>query len=192
MSREIHRDGVCRDAAPGVPVRPEELLAWVAGYAAELNRAAGGPLRRVAVTSGGVTVEVEWSATAAPPAPVTAGVNGNGGVVPAVNGGGAVPADGAAAGPPAGFAAAEEDDAIVITAPMVGTFYRSPEPGAPPYVEVGDEVEAGQQVGIIEAMKLMNPIVAEQAGRVHEILAADGAPVEYAEPLIVLRPGDGH
>lgn len=184
-----------QDAVPAVPARPEELLAWVAGYAAELNRAAGGPLRRVAVTSGGITVEVEWAAAVAPPAPVTAGVNGDGGVVTAVNGGEAVPgggaANGTAAAPPTGFAAAEEDDAIVIAAPMVGTFYRSPEPGAPPYVEVGDEVAAGQQVGIIEAMKLMNPIVAERPGRVHEILAADGAPVEYAEPLIVLRPGDG-
>lgn len=163
--------------------RPEELLAWVAGYAAELNRAAGGPLRRVAVTSGDTVVEVEW----APPArtaPVPVGVNGNGnGALPGVDG---LPTSLPAAGP-----AQDADPGVVVAAPMVGTFYRSPEPGAPPYVEVGDEVAAGQQVGIIEAMKLMNPILSEQSGRVCEILAADGAPVEYGEPLIVLRPGDG-
>jgi acetyl-CoA carboxylase biotin carboxyl carrier protein len=59
-------------------------------------------------------------------------------------------------------------------------------------VEVGDLVEAGQQVGIVEAMKLMNPILAERPGRVAEIVADDGSPVEYDQPLIVLVPSDGH
>ncbi len=83
-----------------------------------------------------------------------------------------------------------EERAGQVRAPTVGTFYRSPEPGAPPFVRVGDRVQAGQQVGILEAMKLMNAIVATEAGRVAEILVQDGTPVEYDQPLIVLA-GDG-
>ena len=73
-----------------------------------------------------------------------------------------------------------------ITAPSVGTFYRAPEPGAPPFVAEGDVVRVGQQVGIIEAMKLMLPVEADAAGQVVSALKADGAAVEYGEPLFVL------
>lgn len=78
----------------------------------------------------------------------------------------------------------------VITAPMIGTFYSAPSPGARPFVEVGDEIKAGQVIGIIEAMKIMNEILADQSGEVTAILATNGQPVEYGSPLIMLSPGD--
>ncbi|MBP2327260.1 acetyl-CoA carboxylase biotin carboxyl carrier protein [Kibdelosporangium banguiense] len=75
-----------------------------------------------------------------------------------------------------------------LCAALVGTFYRALEPGAKPFVQVGDLVEAGQQVAIIEAMKLMNPVTADVRGRVVEFLANDAEPVEYGQPLLVLEP----
>ena len=75
-----------------------------------------------------------------------------------------------------------------VTSPMVGTAYRSPEPGAPPFVEVGTKVAAGQTLVIIEAMKTMNQIPAPRAGVVLAILVEDGQPVEYGEPLAVIEP----
>lgn len=76
--------------------------------------------------------------------------------------------------------------AHVIRAPLVGVFYHAPEPGAARYVCPGDLVEQGQQVGIVESMKLMNPIEAETAGRVVDVLVGNGEPVEYGQPLITL------
>ena len=83
---------------------------------------------------------------------------------------------------------AEESDAIVIPAPMIGTFYRAPKPGEPSFVEIGDAVEVGQTIGIIEAMKIMNEIAAEVAGVVVEILAGNGQAVEFGQPLLRLEP----
>jgi acetyl-CoA carboxylase biotin carboxyl carrier protein len=74
-----------------------------------------------------------------------------------------------------------------VTSPMVGTAYRSPEPGAPPFVEVGTKVAAGQTILIIEAMKTMNQIPSPRAGTVIAILVEDGQPVEYGEPLAVIE-----
>ncbi len=73
---------------------------------------------------------------------------------------------------------------------LVGTFYRQGEPGAPPFVEVGDVVEEGQDVAIIEAMKVMNHIQADRAGRVAEILVENGEMVEFEQRLIILEPLD--
>jgi acetyl-CoA carboxylase biotin carboxyl carrier protein len=70
---------------------------------------------------------------------------------------------------------------------MVGTIYRSPDPDAKPYVEVGDKVKAGQTLLIVEAMKTMNQIPAPRAGTVTQILVSDGQPVEYGEPLMVIE-----
>ena len=78
-----------------------------------------------------------------------------------------------------------------ITAPMVGTFYASPTPGAPPYVKVGDHVEVGQTVGIIEAMKIMNEIAADRAGMVTAVLVENGQAVEYGSPIVRLDPTRG-
>jgi acetyl-CoA carboxylase biotin carboxyl carrier protein len=77
----------------------------------------------------------------------------------------------------------------VVTSPLVGTFYRRPALTEEPYVEVGDRVEKGDTVCIIEAMKVMNEIKAEQAGIVEKILVEDSKPVEYGQPLMVIQPG---
>ncbi|QGZ33583.1 acetyl-CoA carboxylase biotin carboxyl carrier protein [Stappia indica] len=74
-----------------------------------------------------------------------------------------------------------------VTSPMVGTAYRSPEPGARTFVEIGDTVAAGDTLLIVEAMKTMNQIAAPRAGRVTAIFVEDGQPVEYGEPLVVIE-----
>lgn len=79
---------------------------------------------------------------------------------------------------------------IVIKAPMVGTFYRSPAPLEPPFVEVGQKVETGAVLCIIEVMKLMNSIPAERPGKVKAVLVSDGEAVEFGQPLIVLQIND--
>lgn len=75
-----------------------------------------------------------------------------------------------------------------VTAPMVGTFYRAPSPGAEPFVSVDDHVEVGQTLCIIEAMKLMNEIQSEVSGRIAAITAEDGQPVEYGQTLFLIEP----
>jgi acetyl-CoA carboxylase biotin carboxyl carrier protein len=75
----------------------------------------------------------------------------------------------------------------VVTAPMVGTFYASQTPGAKPFVEIGDDVKVGQVLCIIEAMKMMNQIEADRAGRITSIMARNGDPVEYGQPLFVIE-----
>lgn len=80
------------------------------------------------------------------------------------------------------------EDCIVIEAPMVGVFYRSAQPGAPPLVEVGDHVEVGQTIGLIEAMKVFSEIPAEVAGTVVKITDKNGQLVRQGEPLIYLKP----
>jgi acetyl-CoA carboxylase biotin carboxyl carrier protein len=82
--------------------------------------------------------------------------------------------------------AAPQLEGHVLKSPMVGTFYRAPSPGAKPFVEVGDSVKAGQTVCIIEAMKLLNEIEADKDGVVKAVLAENGQPVEYGEPLLVI------
>jgi acetyl-CoA carboxylase biotin carboxyl carrier protein len=90
--------------------------------------------------------------------------------------------------PAAGSAAAKpKPSEHVITAPMVGTFYASPTPGAKPFVEIGDEIKVGQVLCIIEAMKMMNQIEADKAGRITSIMAQNGDPVEFGQPLFVLE-----
>lgn len=74
-----------------------------------------------------------------------------------------------------------------VKSPMVGTAYLSPEPGAASFVKVGDTVSVGQTLLIVEAMKVMNQIKANQAGKVSQILVTDGSPVEYDEPLLVIE-----
>ena len=78
--------------------------------------------------------------------------------------------------------------AIEIKAPMVGTFYRAPSPESPPYVEVGQVIEPGQIICIIEAMKLMNEIKAEVKGKLVEVLVENAEPVEFGQPLFLIEP----
>ena len=95
----------------------------------------------------------------------------------------AAPAGGASAAPAASPAQREGD---IVNSPMVGTIYLQPEPGAAPFVRVGDMVTEGQTLLIVEAMKTMNPIPATRAGRVLEMLVGDGEAVEYGSPLAVI------
>lgn len=89
---------------------------------------------------------------------------------------------------PAAVEAEEEEGLVLVTAPIVGTFYEAPSPEAPPFVEVGDRVSAGKVLCIIEAMKLMNEIEAEMAGVIVKRFVATAQPVEYGEALFALRP----
>jgi acetyl-CoA carboxylase biotin carboxyl carrier protein len=89
-------------------------------------------------------------------------------------------------GSPARPAQTAEPEGDVVASPMVGTVYLQPQPGAQPFVKVGDMVTEGQTLLIIEAMKTMNPIPAPRAGRLVEFLVADGQPVEFGEPLAVI------
>jgi acetyl-CoA carboxylase biotin carboxyl carrier protein len=94
----------------------------------------------------------------------------------------------AAAAPPAVAPAAKaKANEHVITAPMVGTFYGAPSPGAKAFIEIGDEIKVGQVLCIIEAMKMMNQIESDKAGRVTSIMARNGDPVEFGQPLFVVE-----
>lgn len=79
-------------------------------------------------------------------------------------------------------------NAVEIKAPMVGTFYRAPSPEAPPYVEIGQVIEPGQVICIIEAMKLMNEIKSEIKGKIVEILVDNAEPVEFGQPMFLIEP----
>jgi acetyl-CoA carboxylase biotin carboxyl carrier protein len=81
-----------------------------------------------------------------------------------------------------------EEELHLVKSPIVGTFYEAPAPGAPAFVKPGDHVQAGQVLCIIEAMKLMNEIESDMTGEVVKILAANGKPVEYGQPLFSIRP----
>lgn len=87
-------------------------------------------------------------------------------------------------------ASPEMDGLHAVRSPVVGTFYRAPAPGEDEYVEVGDVVSAGQTLCIVEAMKLMNEIVADVSGEVVEVLAENAGGVEYDQPLFYLRPDE--
>ena len=159
-------------------VLPEPAIDAVRRAALELLAALPEQPQRLRVRAGGVTVELDWRA-------------GHTTAVQAVNGGQAVvqPIQSAdrveltvAAPEPA------EPALRYLCAPSVGTFYLAPEPGAAPFVVEGAVVNPGQQVGIVEAMKLMVPVEADAAGRVVRVLVADGQSVEYGERLLALDP----
>lgn len=90
--------------------------------------------------------------------------------------------------PPPQAPPAAEEELHTVKSPIVGTFYESPAPGAPPFVKPGDVVQAGQVLCIIEAMKLMNEIEADASGEVVKRLVNNGQPVEYGQPLFAIRP----
>lgn len=85
-------------------------------------------------------------------------------------------------------AASSDAGLVVVESPMVGTFYRSPSPGAPVFVEAGGSVAKGQALCIVEAMKLMNEIEADVGGTVVEVLVEDAQPVQFGQPLFKIRP----
>ncbi|WP_436798808.1 acetyl-CoA carboxylase biotin carboxyl carrier protein [Micromonospora profundi] len=170
-------------AAPlDVAVPDEEVLAGLRRQVRQLIAELAGPVRRIRLHSGSTVLEVEWHpGEAAARADVPAGLPP---AAPAVSPQPTATASGATASlirPPV-------PGRTAVRAPVVGTFYRAPEPGAGPFVAVGDLVRPGQPVAIVEAMKLMNEVTADRAGRVAAILVQDGQPVEYDQPLVELDP----
>ncbi len=99
------------------------------------------------------------------------------------------PAPAAQPGLPAAETPPAEDDGTPIRSPMVGTFYAAPSPDAPPFVKVGDTIKAGDPLCIIEAMKMFNQIEAETSGTITAILVENGQPVEFDQPLFLIREG---
>lgn len=100
----------------------------------------------------------------------------------------AAPAPKPAAAPPPLAAGARADGMVEVCAPMVGTFYSTPSPTEPPFVEVGGRVEKGQPLCLIEVMKLFTTIYAEQSGRVARVLPANGELVQHGQPLFLIEP----
>ena len=132
-----------------------------------IKRLEGSTVQRFSVEAGDTKIEIERG--------MVTGMVGIAPVAPAAG------ADEAADG------AAELDGGHPIKAPLVGTFYRASQPGSPPFVNEGDTVDEGQVVAIVEAMKLMNQVAADRAGKVAEILAEDGAWVEFEQVLMYLE-----
>jgi len=93
-----------------------------------------------------------------------------------------------AAAPAAAPAVRESDNYFTIKSPMIGTFYRSASPDKPAFVNVGDEIKAGQVLCVVEAMKLFNEIEAEISGRIVKVLVDNASPIEYDQPLFVVEP----
>ena len=170
------RNGDTAEAARRLPThRDPESMPELRQEVGELARTLSGDLHRIRVRGGDREIEVEWADPAqipapAPDAPGTAHPAGTAHVPDAVP------------PPPA------DDDLTAVRAPLVGCYYAAPSPGAEPFVQVGDEVEAGTTVAIIEAMKMMNPIVAGEPGVVAEVLVTNGDSVEYDQVLLRLRP----
>jgi acetyl-CoA carboxylase biotin carboxyl carrier protein len=127
----------------------------------------GPPPSRIALSLDPLELVIEWPLADVPaPRPATRPEDGDAG-------------DGGEAG---------DDRDHLVRAANVGTFYRRPDPSAAPFAEVGDQVEEGAQVAIVEAMKLMIPVEAPVAGTVTAVHAEDGTPVEYDQPLLSIRP----
>ncbi len=114
-------------------------------------------------------------------------VGRGGGVTVSESRRGSLDADGAPGPEASPEASTAADNPNAVTSPMVGVVFTSSDPDAPPFVKPGDEVTEGQTLLLIEAMKVFNPITAPKSGRVTEILVANGAPVEFGEPLLILE-----
>ncbi|ONI90825.1 hypothetical protein ALI144C_02400 [Actinosynnema sp. ALI-1.44] len=174
--RDLDREFVERLAkqleldCPGTDAAQErsDLMDQVSRNAVQLAAEFGTEPEKLLVKAGDVSVEVKWEKR------------------PAV--GAAVTEPGAGTPPPR--AGPADSTVRYLTAPTVGVFYSAATPGARPFVCVNETVVAGQQVGIIEAMKLMIPIEADKVGRIIEVLKENGQAVEYDENLFVLAPDD--
>lgn len=156
---------------------PRDPMAELCRQAALLRGISSDPVRRIRLRSGDMSVEVEWPDVSGSRQPAREKADGAAG--------GADDAARTAEEPPGG--AGDEDGAHYVRAPVVGTFYTAPQPGAEPFVKEGDTVVAGQQIGIVEAMKLMNPVKADRTGEVVEVVAANAEPVEYGQVLVRIR-----
>ena len=157
-----------------------------------VRRLEGTSVQRFAVKAGEYEIEIERGGVA----PAVAGEGD--GEAPAISGHLATGAGGMGVAPEArgasgAFAAITDeaaDNRIPVLAPLVGTFYRAAQPGSKPFCDVGDVVEVGQTVCIVEAMKLMNEVSAGEGGKVAEILVENGEPVEFEQVLMYLEPAE--
>lgn len=183
------RDGADDTAEPATaPTTLAELREQTRALADELP----GTLRRITLRSGELSVDVEWEGTPAPatvqyapvPYPTYPAAAPEAVANPAAPAAAATAATAQEASTPASATA------IPVTAPLVGTFYRSPSPTAEPFVKIGDIVEPGQPLAIIEAMKLLNNITSEHRAKVVAIHVDNGDIVEYGQPLLDLEPVD--
>ena len=173
-------DGRPDAAAEGmVPPAVADLVTLLTDRALALSAQAARAPSSVRISAGSVHVEICWPAGPAPGAAAGASQS------PPLQSAAPVPHDGLDL--PAAAAPEASAGTFPLCASTVGTFYRSAEPGAAPFVSEGDRIARGQQVAIIEAMKLMIPVEAERAGEVVEFLVADRSPVEYGQPLMLLR-----
>jgi acetyl-CoA carboxylase biotin carboxyl carrier protein len=160
---------------PGTLPDVAELVAVLADRALAMSAQATRAPSSVRVAVGEVQVEVAWPVNQPDQLPLPAPVRV------------AAPALVAAAPEPV---VANDPNSFPLCAATVGVFYRSAEPGAAPFVGEGDTVRPGQQVGIVEAMKLMIPVEADRAGRIVELLVADAEAVEHGQPLMLLAGVD--
>lgn len=158
------------DGSAGAPL---EVLRLFREEASSLAKTIPGPVERLRLRVGDWELDVTWAQPG----------------MTAVLGGTAVRAQDTAQWAAPGGAAQPDDGVREIVAPIVGTFYVAAEPGAAPFVTPGAQVLAGQTVGIVEAMKLMNEVPAEWPGEVIEVLAGNGEPVEFGQPLVRIRVG---
>ncbi len=158
------------------PTNADSLLQAVCRSVTSLLAAAPTAPRRISVRAGTIAVELEWpdAFVAAQEQPVSAPLSG--------------PPEAERVAVPASEAIGREGENgfFYVRASTVGTFYRAPEPGARPFVSEGDEVQPGQQLGILEAMKMMLPVAVDRPGRVAEFLVENATPVEFDAPLIAL------
>lgn len=161
------------DADKGGSAPDRDLIESVWQEARDLiKRLEGSTVQRLRVEAGDYRIEIERGVVTGPASQA------------------ALPAVSAAVTPAVaeGDAAPESDGRHPILAPLVGTFYRAPQPGAKPFVEEGDVIDEGQTVAIVEAMKLMNHVKADQGGRVAQIAATDGEWVEFEQVLMYIEP----
>src|SRR3954447_15816234 len=157
-----------------------------------VRRLEGTSVQRFAVKAGEYEIEIERGGVA----PIIAAEGDS--EAPAISGHLATGAGGLGVAPEArgasgAFAAITDeaaDNRTPVLAPLVGSFYRAAQPGTKPFAEVGDVVEVGQAVCIVEAMKLMNEVSAGEGGKVAEILVEDGEPVEFEQVLMYLEPAE--
>ena len=173
---DLRPDATTPGREPVIDAEDIDLLERVRNIAVVLLAELPRSPERLRIQARDIVMELDWAtstSTPATPDPVSATPPG-----PESNSAesGTAPGDRAPTGPR-------------ITAPIVGTFYRRPAPGSDPFVEVGDQVKPGQQVAIVEAMKLMLPVEADTEGVITEVLADDGQPVEYGQALFALGPG---
>jgi acetyl-CoA carboxylase biotin carboxyl carrier protein len=165
-------------SSPGTAAAEHSSVRDLGRELASLAGTLPGPLQRLSVRSGDCEIQVEWDTSPR-----------------RSDEGGEARSDGARSGGSRSDGVDIPDEeasgTVSVRSPLVGTYFSAPAPDAEPFVRPGDQIEAGQPLAIVEAMKMMNSVVAPEAGVVVDILVTNGQPVEFDQPLVVLFPQDG-